>query len=88
MEQRHLCTSAPDTLSCFPFVDRDPFILRSAPHLYFVGNQPEFSTSEVTGRDGQRVVTVAVPSFAKTGSVVLVNVRTLECQTVAFDADF
>ena len=87
MQQRHLCSTAPDTLACFPFVNEDPFILREAPHVYFVGNQAAFASDIVTGDDGQSVRTVSVPSFAHTGSIVLINLRTLESRCVAFDVD-
>ena len=39
LEWRHLAPTAPDTLSCYPFCDTDPFVLDSCPHVYFVGNQ-------------------------------------------------
>lgn len=85
MMQRHLCPTAPDTLACFPYVDKDPFILRETPHLYFVGNQIDFGEQEVV--DGDRTVkVVSVPAFAKTGTIVLINLDTLECSPVSFDA--
>lgn len=85
MFQRHLCPTAPDTLACFPYVDKDPFILRETPHLYFVGNQAEFAEQEVV--DGDRSVkVVSIPAFAKTGVIVLVDLETLACSPVTFDA--
>lgn len=84
MLQRHICCTAPDTLACFPFVDQDPFILRSSPHVYFVGNQPCFAEGEV--KDGDRTIKlISVPSFSKTGTVVLLNLHTLQCTPVSFD---
>ena len=47
---RHLAPTAPDTLTCYPFHDRDPFILTATPHVFFVGNQPAFEARVVTGR--------------------------------------
>ncbi|KAF3903392.1 hypothetical protein ABW20_dc0109267 [Dactylellina cionopaga] len=41
---RHVAPTAPDTLWCYPFQDVDKFIIESCPHVYFVGNQPEFGT--------------------------------------------
>lgn len=95
---RHLAPTAPDTLTCYPYTDADPFIVSTTPHIYFAGNQPEFATRLVSedvavgaqGRGGTgagKVVVrlVAVPSFARTGTLVLVNLRTLQCHPVKFD---
>lgn len=87
---RHMAPTAPDTLGCHPFSDRDPFILECTPDLYVVGNQPHFQTKMVGG--GQEVIDgdqrgcriVLVPGFAKTGVLVLVELRTLSVKTVDF----
>ncbi|KAF9146402.1 hypothetical protein BGX30_000748 [Mortierella sp. GBA39] len=81
---RHMAPTAPDTLWCYPFKDRDPFIMSQAPHIYFLGNQDKFATEMVTGADGQRTRIVMLPSFSSTGTIALVNLRTLECKTVSF----
>ena len=49
LEWGHLVPTAPDTLTCYPLSDSDPFILQSAPHVFFVGNQPGYSSHIVTG---------------------------------------
>jgi len=49
LEWGHLVPTAPDTLTCYPLSDSDPFILQSAPHVFFVGNQPAYSSQMVTG---------------------------------------
>lgn len=49
---RHLAPTAPDTLTCYPFHDRDPFVLEATPHVLFAGNQPTFKTATVTGARG------------------------------------
>ena len=80
----HLAPTAPDTLPCYPFSADEPFVLPSAPHILFAGNQASFATKLVEGAEGQRVRLVLVPTFATTHSVVLVNIDTLECEAVHF----
>ncbi|EME39108.1 hypothetical protein DOTSEDRAFT_159262 [Dothistroma septosporum NZE10] len=82
--------TAPDTLPCFPFQDGDKFVLKESPHVYFVGNQPKFETSEIEGPHGETVRLVAVPSFRKTGQVVLIDLETLVPEVITievFDGD-
>ena len=45
----HLAPTAPDTLTAYSFKDKDPFVIESAPHVLFTGNQPEFKTKLVEG---------------------------------------
>lgn len=47
---RHMAPSAPDTLWTYPFNDRDPFIIEKTPHIYFIGNQPQFEDSLLLGK--------------------------------------
>ncbi|GAA5836017.1 hypothetical protein JCM3766R1_005130 [Sporobolomyces carnicolor] len=47
LEWSHIAPTCPDTLWCYPFTDRDPFILSETPHVYFIGNQPRFETKLV-----------------------------------------
>ncbi|KAI7893626.1 DNA polymerase alpha/epsilon subunit B-domain-containing protein [Mucor mucedo] len=82
MYWRHMAPSAPDTLWAYPFTDRDPFVLDKSPHVYFIGNQPQFEETLLEGPHGQKVRIILVPSFAETGIMVLVNLSTLECSTV------
>eukprot|EP00878_Enallax_costatus_P040159 GHUV01046161.1.p1 GENE.GHUV01046161.1~~GHUV01046161.1.p1 ORF type:complete len:454 (+),score=87.39 GHUV01046161.1:216-1577(+) len=49
LQWRHLCPTAPDTLTCYPFADDDPFVMTSCPHIMFAGNQPEFDTKQLEG---------------------------------------
>ncbi|EFJ48321.1 hypothetical protein VOLCADRAFT_81183 [Volvox carteri f. nagariensis] len=93
VESRHIAPTAPDTLTCYPFHDKDPFILETTPHVYFVGNQPEFATRLLGGGSaagaaaaaGPVVRLVTVPSFVRTGTIVLINLRTLACHPLRFD---
>ncbi|PQM41643.1 hypothetical protein Pyn_38744 [Prunus yedoensis var. nudiflora] len=41
---RHLAPTAPNTLGCYPFTDRDPFLIESCPHVYFIGNQDKYDS--------------------------------------------
>lgn len=34
-------------LGCYPYQQDDPFVLQSAPHIFFIGNQPSFRTTIV-----------------------------------------
>ncbi|GAA5941362.1 hypothetical protein JCM3775_001554 [Rhodotorula graminis] len=86
LEWSHVAPTCPDTLWCYPFTDRDPFILHQAPHVYFIGNQPAFSTRLMQGTDGKRVRIVLVPRFKETGELVLVNTATLEVRVRSFEA--
>ena len=36
-------------LGCYPFQDRDPFVLEETPHIFFAGNQPEYASRLVQG---------------------------------------
>jgi DNA polymerase delta subunit 2 len=38
LEMRHLFPTSPDTLRSFPFVDKDPFVVKDSPNVYFAGN--------------------------------------------------
>lgn len=77
--------TAPDTLWCYPFQERDQFVLEQCPHVYFVGNQPSFDTAVIEGPDGQKVRLIVVPKFHETGEMVLVDAETLDVEVVVFD---
>ncbi|KAL7392303.1 hypothetical protein ABVT39_022538 [Epinephelus coioides] len=83
---RHLAPTAPDTLGCYPFYQKDPFILEECPHVYFSGNAPAFESKLIKGADGQEVLLVTVPDFSSTQTACLVNLRTLACEPVSFSA--
>ena len=77
--------TAPDTLWCYPFQDRDQFVMEECPHVFFVGNQPRFDTTVLDGPGGQQVRLVTIPRFHETGELVLVDSETLEVEVVKFD---
>ncbi|KZT59168.1 hypothetical protein CALCODRAFT_493962 [Calocera cornea HHB12733] len=82
---RHIAPTAPDTLWCYPFSDRDPFIITTTPHVYFIGNQPRFETSIVRGADGQQTRIILLPRFSQTGEVALVHTGTLEVRKLTIE---
>ena len=49
LEWGHLAPTAPDTLTAYSFSDKDPFVIESAPHVLFAGNQPSFQSKLVKG---------------------------------------
>ncbi|KAM7196455.1 DNA polymerase [Rhypophila sp. PSN 637] len=74
--------TAPDTLWAYPFQEDEPFVLKECPHLYFAGCQPQFGTKVIEGPNGQVVRLIAVPSFAETKEIVLVDSETLDVSRV------
>ncbi|XP_022158343.1 DNA polymerase delta small subunit [Momordica charantia] len=85
---RHLAPTAPNTLGCYPFTDRDPFLIESCPHVYFVGNQDKFDTRLIKGPEGQMVRLISIPRFCEKGTAVMLNLRNLECHTLSFGTEF
>lgn len=69
LRYRHLAPTAPDTLACYPFTERDPLIMERVPHVFFAGNAEAFGAS--TTPAGVR--TLAVPRFDRTGTAVLLD---------------
>lgn len=80
---QHIAPTAPDTLYCYPFVDKDPFVLDETPHVLFAGNQVGAGWRDVDVGE-HTVKVVAVPRFCETGQIVLLHVDTLEVSTVDF----
>lgn len=78
LDWQHLAPTVPDTIDGFPFIDRDPLIIETFPHILFAANQPEASHTIVEFEGERRALLLSVPSFAKSHSVMLVNLRTLE----------
>ncbi|KAG5899781.1 hypothetical protein JTB14_006116 [Gonioctena quinquepunctata] len=85
LKWNHVAPTAPDTLACFPSYDNDPFIIDECPHVFFAGNQPEFSTKMVTGDDGQKVQLISIPEFSKSFQAIILNLKTMDCTPIIFD---
>ncbi|KAJ4429360.1 hypothetical protein ANN_28122 [Periplaneta americana] len=86
LEWAHLAPTCPDTLSCFPYYQEDPFIITEYPDIFFAGNQPNFQTKLYTGDQGQKVRLICIPAFSKSCSCVVVNLKNLDCYPVCFGA--
>lgn len=56
-------------------------MLKESPHIYLIGNQPLYSTRLLRGASGQKVRLVTLPSFAETGTAVLININSAEMET-------
>lgn len=72
---------------CYPFQDKDQFVIEECPHVYFVGNQPRFETSVIEGPAGQMVRLIAVPIFRVTGEIVVLDTETLDAEVIRFSVD-
>ena len=85
LEMRHMCPNAPDTLRTFPFRETDPFVIEKSPDVYFAGCQSSYGSKLVQQPNTtQAVRLISVPSFAKTMSIVLLDVNTLDSYELIF----
>ena len=91
----HIAPTGPDSLPMFPSSESDPFIVSKRPSVYFSGNATQFESCLVNG-SGDKVEKdaeskndltqlVCIPNFALTGEVVLVNMRTLDCEVISYN---
>ena len=74
------------TIAGIPYDTVDPFIIHELPDVYVVGNQPSY---EVGRREigGKEIILIALPSFASTGMVSMINLRTLDVSSMNFNVD-
>jgi DNA polymerase delta subunit 2 len=84
LQWAHLAPTAPDTLNCYPFKERDAFTIDNQPHVFFTGNQDKFACRVVQDK-GVKTLLVSVPSFTTDPALVLVNLRTLACHPIYFN---
>lgn len=73
----HVAPTCPDTLWCYPFDNKDPFVLDLLPHVYVAGNQPAGGSRQVTIGE-KHVLLVCVPAFGDSGRFAVVNSHSLE----------
>lgn len=90
MSGGHLAPTCPDTLACYPYYGKDPFILNTLPNVFFTGNQPAFKHTvydmeEDVDTKSKRVIhLLSIPSFKQTNSCVLLNINTFDCEEIFF----
>lgn len=80
----HLAPTCPDTLGCFPFEGKDPFVMETLPHVLFVGNQPKFAQKTLKLDDNKEILLVTLPKFSSSSSIILLNLQSLQCQPLVF----
>ncbi|OMH81519.1 DNA polymerase delta small subunit [Zancudomyces culisetae] len=84
LKSRVLSPTCPDTLPTFPNSEMDPFTILQTPHVYFIGNQPEFKCRTFQYPNGIKVLIILIPKFKYTNQVVLLNLNTLSCSLLSF----
>ena len=82
----HIAPTAPDSLSCYPYLKEDPFVMEDAPDIFFAGNQDQYESDTFTNKIGHTTRIICVPSFKTTHQVVLVDLDTLESTPITFNA--
>jgi DNA polymerase delta subunit 2 len=60
-------------------------VLKDCPHVFIVGDQPQFETSVIAGPQNQSVRLITIPSFRETGLLVLLDSDTLDVDCIRFD---
>lgn len=85
MKWQNIVPTCPDTIWCYPYKNKDPFILTEWPHLYVVGNQPDFARRDIKTSNGNQITMLAIPEFSKTGKFVILDLVTLQTEIVKID---
>jgi len=80
----HLAPTAPDALYSYPFTDKDPFVIDVCPHVLFASNQDHFNVQTYKNKD-QDVRLLSIPSFEEKLTCVLINLKNLKCDYMAFN---
>lgn len=85
VQERKQISNTDIEIGCYPFQEKDQFVIEECPHVYFVGNQPRFGSNVIEGPGGQQVRLVTIPGFHASGEIVLLDTETLEVELVKFD---
>lgn len=82
MRWQNIIPTAPDTLGCYPYKTDDPFILEEWPHIYAVGNQPQYGSKDIEMYGKTNIKLISVPTFSTTGQIVLLNLKDMTTSVV------
>ena len=75
----HITPTSPETMSCYPFVDEEPFIIDHLPDIYFAGNMDKFDYKHLSDEASKKeTLLVCIPEFKRTKSFCLVNLNNLD----------
>uniref|UniRef100_A0AC35FSX8 DNA polymerase delta small subunit n=1 Tax=Panagrolaimus sp. PS1159 TaxID=55785 RepID=A0AC35FSX8_9BILA len=77
--------TAPDFTDCFPYNRQDgidPLALDHLPHVFFAGNQKEFSAEMVDFGNNQKVCLISIPKYEESHSMVAINLRTFKISKI------
>ena len=81
----HITPTCPDTLGSFPFEEKDPFVVDRLPRVIFAGNQERFTQRTLSMKDNRKVLLITLPKFCKSKTVVLLNLKTMQCHSLEFE---
>ncbi|KMZ93617.1 DNA polymerase delta small subunit, putative [Plasmodium vivax] len=86
-KSRILSPTSPDTLGCYPFIEKDPFCLPDDdkyPHIFVNGNCAQLEVQHLHGEKTLPLL-ACLPSFDVTPKALLVNIRNMQHVTLSFD---
>lgn len=84
---RHMCPTAPDTLPAYPFYEKDLFIMKTCPDIYFTGNADKYETKLWKGENGEVIRLICVPQFSTSHAAVLVDLNSLDTELITFGTE-
>lgn len=71
----HLAPTAPGTLYSHAFVNEDPFVIDTRPHVYFAGNQPSGNDTLEATYSGEWTRVLVVPRFTEGSTVAMISLE-------------
>ncbi|KAK1351167.1 regulatory subunit B of DNA polymerase delta [Hamiltosporidium tvaerminnensis] len=80
LQSMYLCPTAPDTLLSNPLESQESFYLEKTPDFFICGNTNGFSFTEKNG-----CVLVTLPSFSKSGEIVVFDINSFKYEIIQFN---